>query len=163
MEDICFCLRIFVNQSTFSLSLRFGDWSCKCGASPLTTKLGRFEVGEANREDVVAAYGDRNVVDEGGVSGDNVYSATCRSEESGEKSCLAGMMGIHLSAKNNEELLDAVYVTLSNAMLGGVHSAPLLLEVLGVTGEVGPTKRLHPATAFGDSVSSRTEAKLDAS
>lgn len=61
MVESSFCFRIFVNQSMFSLSLRFGDCNCKCGASPLTTKLGRFEVGDANNEEALRfTYGDRN-------------------------------------------------------------------------------------------------------
>lgn len=33
----CRCFRIFVNQSTFSLSLRLGDCNFRCGASPSIT------------------------------------------------------------------------------------------------------------------------------
>lgn len=175
IEESSFCFRIFVSQSTFSLSLRFGDWSCKCGASPLTTKLGRFEVGDANNDEALRlTYGDRNVAPGGkllgrmlcigGVSGEPMFPVDSRSENGGENSCLTVLgPGITFSARNKDELLvvDPTYGSQSRVAFGGVYSV-VCFEVHGVAGDSSMHIRLLEL-GRGESASSRIEAKFVAS
>lgn len=77
----CFCLRIFVSQSTFSFSFRLGLETLRCGASPSMTKFGRLLVGEKRR--LLEPF----------MSGDRSKLAFTRSDNGEVRCCLIGEVG----------------------------------------------------------------------